>query len=79
METIKNILSWGNVIGFIFSTTIIIYFLYYICVRTCPYCKHKLPKWRFPKRWKELYWGGWTCGWCGRKVEVDALGRPLNK
>jgi DNA-directed RNA polymerase subunit RPC12/RpoP len=82
METIKHLILWMNWVAFVFLSIIAIWFSYYIFVMkpyTCPYCRKKLPKWRWPKRWKELYWGGWTCSCCGRKVEVDIIGRPLKK
>ena len=35
----------------------------------CPRCRTEQPKIRFPKGWKEILWGGYTCHNCGCKMD----------
>lgn len=31
----------------------------------CPSCNEPLPTFRRPKNFRQMMWGGWTCGKCG--------------
>jgi hypothetical protein len=42
--------------------------------RTCGNCSHKLPVFRRPDGWSQLWWGGWTCTGCGTRC--DRKGNP---
>ena len=42
----------------------------------CPICGQELPKVRVPRSFKQILWGGWTCGKCGQRV--DKWGNPEN-
>lgn len=35
----------------------------------CPKCGQVLPRFRTPKGFSEMLWGGWTCPNCGTKFD----------
>jgi hypothetical protein len=54
----------------------------------CPECGKPLPRVRIPKNARQFWWGGWTCGNCGKefdkwlkpaeshaKVEADSIAK----
>jgi hypothetical protein len=43
--------------------------------KSCPSCKKALPRLRWPRSWRQLLWGGWTCENCG--TEADARGNRI--
>ena len=57
-------LGEGSKLGINFSTDL-----------NCPSCGERLPTVRRPKNFRQMMWGGWTCGSCGR--ECDKWLKPL--
>ena len=43
--------------------------------RYCPRCDMVLPRFRIPRSLRQLWFGGWTCPYCG--CEVDKLGNEI--
>ena len=43
----------------------------------CPVCKNPLPFFRVATGFKQMMWGGWTCGFC--KSEIDRKGNLIKK
>lgn len=41
----------------------------------CPLCDEPFPALRRPKNFREMMWGGWTCGKCG--AELDKWLKPI--
>lgn len=42
----------------------------------CPSCGEPLPAFRRPKNFRQMLWGGWTCGKCGS--EFDKWLKPVD-
>jgi hypothetical protein len=43
----------------------------------CPHCDANLPAVRHPKNFRQMMWGGWTCGNCGK--EFDRWLKPVDE
>jgi uncharacterized protein YbaR (Trm112 family) len=43
----------------------------------CPVCKNPLPLLRLSQNTRQLFSGGWTCGYCGS--EISRKGEIINK
>lgn len=41
----------------------------------CPSCNELFPTFRRPKNFRQMMWGGWTCGKCG--TECDKWLNPI--
>jgi hypothetical protein len=41
----------------------------------CSSCQAPAPRFRQPRGWRQMLWGGWTCEQCG--TELDKWGRPV--
>ena len=80
MNTFKELLLRDDIQLFLMGF-ILIYILFIKKNKTknCPNCGHTLPRYRIPKRMKELFWGGCTCSKCNYKVDVDFFGNILKK
>jgi hypothetical protein len=42
----------------------------------CPGCRTELPVMRWPRSFRQVLWGGWTCRSCG--MELDKWGRAAS-
>jgi len=41
----------------------------------CPKCSTRQPQTRFPRNWRQFFFGGWTCERC--ETEMDRFGRVV--
>lgn len=67
-----------DIVGCGLGVLFIISLFYYQFIRPtpqCPNCGNDLPKYRVPRRWKEVFWGGWTCSRCKSRVDVNLWGK----
>jgi tRNA A-37 threonylcarbamoyl transferase component Bud32 len=62
---------------FVILSTVFLLSYLFLPQKNCPECGNPLPKYRIPENKRQVFWGGWTCPYCG--CEVDSKGKKVEK